>query len=365
MILSVTSRFFNLRKIDVGLGPEPLVNNVYHKKALKIAGLQAETFVNQLYFITNNFDYIPLNGMKLWDFLLIDYWLFVRSIFRYKCIYIYFNGGSLFRQPMVKWLEPYLYNLSGVKIVVMPYGGDIQELNRTSNLIFKNNVITDYPAHGLRRKRIENQIDRWTRHADHVISGCDWIEYMNHWDTLTLGHFSIDTEKWVPAEDYEVCKDGILRVLHAPNHRGIKGTKHVIRAVKNLQERGYKIELKMLEGVSNEKVLEVMQYVDVVVDQLIIGWYAMFAMEAMALSKPTLCFIRQDFEEMYIEAELLNENELPLINCNFSTIEKELEKLCLNIGQLKDIGINSRIYVHKKHSLQTVSEIFKAVHDKI
>ena len=37
-------------------------------------------------------------------------------------------------------------------------------------------------------------IDRWTTHSDHVISGCDWVDYMHHWDTLMSAHFSIDIE---------------------------------------------------------------------------------------------------------------------------------------------------------------------------
>jgi len=44
------------KRVDVGLGPEPLVNNVYHKRALQRQGYTAETFVHTVYFTTSAFD---------------------------------------------------------------------------------------------------------------------------------------------------------------------------------------------------------------------------------------------------------------------------------------------------------------------
>ena len=44
------------KPIDVGLGPEPLINNIYHKRALTGRGYRAETFVSSVSFITGAFD---------------------------------------------------------------------------------------------------------------------------------------------------------------------------------------------------------------------------------------------------------------------------------------------------------------------
>jgi hypothetical protein len=49
-------RRFRRKPIDVGLGPEPLINNLYHKKALGHYGYSAETFVADVYFITDKSD---------------------------------------------------------------------------------------------------------------------------------------------------------------------------------------------------------------------------------------------------------------------------------------------------------------------
>ena len=48
--ICIISRYVK-KDIDVGLGPMPLINNVYHKTALIEAGFSAETFVNNTWFI--------------------------------------------------------------------------------------------------------------------------------------------------------------------------------------------------------------------------------------------------------------------------------------------------------------------------
>ena len=40
------------KKYDVGIGPEPLINNVYHKMALEKNGYKVITFVAKSYYIT-------------------------------------------------------------------------------------------------------------------------------------------------------------------------------------------------------------------------------------------------------------------------------------------------------------------------
>ena len=55
ILFAIVSRILNFRK-GIGLGPEPLINNVYHKKALEKYGYTAETFVTDTYFITSEFD---------------------------------------------------------------------------------------------------------------------------------------------------------------------------------------------------------------------------------------------------------------------------------------------------------------------
>ena len=360
------------KSIDVGLGPLPMINNIYHKKAFIQAGYSAETFIHKPYFITSEFDFIAheyfsqhslLRNRFLGSAHFIYGYLFLRAIFRYRVLFFYFNGGPLGADPKLSRHEPRLLRLAKVKTIVTGYGGDVQDLFRSPNLLYRHAIGCDYPAHAKRRLLIDDAVERWTQHADHIIGGCDWVYYMTRWDTLTLAHFSIDTERWKPLGS----RDGKapFRVLHAPNHRTIKGTQFIIDAVQRLQAKGHAIELVLLEGVPNHKIQEAIASVDLVADQLIIGWYAMFALEAMAMEKPVICNLDPTLLDLYECAGLVQRGEIPLINARWDNIEETIERCMLERESLAETGRRGREFVLRHHSTGHISAVFKTIMDNM
>ena len=352
------------KKYDVGLGPLPLISNVYHKKALENKGYKVVTFALGHYHITNDFDYVFfLKSKKLINVnkLLTAYRLLDISLSA-KIIYIYFDGGPIGIYSKFLWkLEPLIFKIAKVKTVLLGYGGDVQDLKFINNLKFKNSIINDYPNHKFRRNIISKKIDLWCQEGDHVISGCDWVDNVFHWDTLMLSHFSIDTN--VTLKKTTNTKN--LKVLHAPNHKSIKGTKFLKRAITRLNKKGYPIELILVEKQPNEKVLELIQEVDIIADQFIIGWYAMFAIEAMNLSKPVMCYLREDLIDLYESDGIIKEGEIPIINTSIKKIEENLIWAYNNKDKLKEIGTNSREFVKKYHSLECIGDIFESINKKL
>lgn len=367
-------RAFVRKKIDVGLGPEPMINNIYHKKALTEYGYSCETFVNNVYFITTEFDYrsdlafyakIPV--LKQFRHII----LFLRSIARYKCLYVYFNGGPLMADFFLSSLESKLYKLSGTKIVVMPYGGDVYNMFNCNNLQLKHAMAADYPQYQKSNTKVQKQIMAWTKAADLVISGCDWVDYMHHWDKLMIAHFSIDIERFEKIRNLEPeCRkftsDKPLRILHAPNHKTIKGTSYIKDAIDELSAEGYPVELIFLQKRPNHEIIEEISKADIVADQLVIGWYAMFALESMALAKPVICYLREDLINLYLFAGLLeSRDEIPFLNSDvfgFKQLIKNVldEKIDLTIFSRKSFE-----YVSKYHSTRYIGKIFDEVNQKI
>ena len=361
-VISYLSRYSN-RKIDVGLGPEPLISNVYHKKALIQNGYSAETFVSEVYFITNEFD-INLSRWRsnLLTAVLIPFYLFFRCLFRYKSLFIYFHGGPLWTTRILDRFEPHFYRMAKIRVVVMPYGSDVQVLTRSKNLYFKHTVSIDYPNFRKYRRRVSNSVDRWTRHADWVISGCEWVDYMYHWDTLMLAHFSIDLDRWNPTKQgAEIGRAEKLRILHAPNHVAIKGTKALVDAVETLKKEGLNIELVLMRGVPNSEIQKAIESVDLVADQFVIGWYAMFAMEAMAMEKPVLCYLREDLIDLYVKAGLVRREEIPIINTNLLEIKEKIRWVYSHREELIKIGERGREFVKNHHSTERIGEVFRNI----
>lgn len=361
IILSAIMRLIT-KPIDVGIGPEPLINNVYHAKAMKARGWTCETVVDSVFFITDDFN-IRLDFDNFWlRYLSRAFCLtYLYTASRYKILYIYFNGGGLYATTFLWRFEPWLYRIAGVKIVCMPYGGDVQDMQKCHNLNFRFAVDSDYPRHYRRSHVISKKVDLWCSEADHVIAGCDWVDYITHCDTLCLAHFSIDLNDWkFIGVDENLQRP--LRILHAPNHTNIKGTSWFVDAVKVLQSEGIEIELIMAQGVSNRELKKLIEKADIVADQLVIGWYAMFALEGMASGKPVICNIRDDLESLYIFNGLIKPNELPLIRADYKSIVPVLRKLVLTSRkELGDIGAAGRQYAERHHSIETIGKMFDSI----
>ena len=367
-ILAITfSSRFSFRRFDIGLGPIPMINNVYHKRALEAYGYKVETFVSKLFFITDEFDkkFIFQNNFLHSLFIRVLHLDYLYSIFSHKCLYIYFNGGCLQSSVFLWRLEPYLLDIAGIKTVVMPYGGDISKMDRTPNLLYKHTLSLDYPQYKLRNNRIRSQIDLWSKYANHVIGGCDWVDYMHHWDTLMIAHFSIDIKKKKQIEKKFPKNGKKFRILHAPNHRNIKGSQFVIDAVAKLQKEGEEIELKLLEKVSNSKVLEEIERADLVIDQLIIGWYAMFTLESLSLGTPVICYLRKDLIELYKDSNLLKEDEPPIFSCRPRELLSDLRKLIHDKDLLTRLSIRGPNYVKRHHSIEYIGSIFHEINSEI
>jgi hypothetical protein len=139
---------------------------------------------------------------------------------------------------------------------------------------------------------------------------------------------------------------GPLRIVHAPNHQGFKGTTHLVAAVKRLQDRGVPVELQLVERVPNRRALELYRGADIVFDQCLIGFHGYFALEAMAMGKPVAAFVRDP------EADLLAPDECPLVNVRPETVEAVLEDLVRDRTRLHELGRQGRRYIERHYTVE-------------
>ena len=74
--------------------------------------------------------------------------------------------------------------------------------------------------------------------------------------------------------------------MHAPTARAIKGTHHVLAALDALRAEGVDFDLELVEGRTQAEAREVYARADLVVDQLMLGWYGGLAVEAWRSACP-------------------------------------------------------------------------------
>jgi hypothetical protein len=196
------------------------------------------------------------------------------------------------------------------------------------------------------------------------MSGVDWVDYMPRWDSLNAGHFAIDTAEWTPApEPAERDPARPIVIFHAPNHRELKGSRFLIEACEELVAEGEPIELRLVERVPNTEIRRQLAEADIVADQFIVGWYALFAIEAMAMAKPTLCFLRDDLHELYTLYSF--GGECPLINTPALEIKEVLRPLIHDAERRREVGLAGRRYVENHHSLEAVGAMLDDVYRRL
>jgi hypothetical protein len=185
---------------------------------------------------------------------------------------------------------------------------------------------------------------------------------MYFWNTLLPAHFSIDLERWKTIEERaQPPESHTFRILHAPNHTAIKGTKALVDAVEELKGKGLKVELVLMKNVPNSEIRRAMEAVDLVADQFVIGWYAMFALEAMAMQKPVLCYLREDLIDLYVKAGLLDADEIPIVNTSILRIGEKIEWAYSHRDDLLRIGEKGRRFVERHHSTEAIGQVFAEI----
>jgi len=356
-------------------GITPLINIKYHSEAIKRRGYQSATVVNDVYSINSrsDFDYLTLDIIersaimkalpKRLKMLLSDYWTFGWAVRRFDIFNFYFVGGILCNTPL-KYMELPLLKLARKKTVFTAYGADVQVMSRFRGLLFKHAQNMDYPAFPRQEKQTLRDLRHFSKYADYIIAGADWVDYMPRWDKLIAGHFAIDTEEWKPQKRQMTSTEGReIVVLHAPNHREIKGTRFLIKACEELKSEGLPIQLRIVEKVPNARIRELMEECDIVADQFVVGWYALFALEGMSMKKPVMAYLRSDLLELYILYSYAG--ECPIVNTHPTRIKEVLRELVENPEMRIDLGKRGRAYVMNYHSLESVGKMFDEIYRRL
>jgi len=145
--------------------------------------------------------------------------------------------------------------------------------------------------------------------------------------------------------------------VHAPSSRTKKGTDEVIRACGALP-----VDLEIIEGVTNAEARKRYAAADIVIDQLRIGWYGVFAIEAMAMGKPVICFLHDDTLK---DTEQNYNTTVPIVSATGETLEQKLRPLVESTELRRRIGAASRKYVEELHDVNRIADQLTAIYQRI
>ena len=152
-------------------------------------------------------------------------------------------------------------------------------------------------------------------------------------------------------------KPGRPVLVHAPSDKARKGTEAVLAAINKLQNT-HPFEFKLIHQMPRKEALATVAAADVFLDQFTIGAEGLAALEAMALGKPVVCFIKESLRCRYPA-------EFPVVMADQDGLADTLAELIENEPRRRELGLQGRKYVERYHDARSVGaeliEIYRDV----
>ena len=137
-----------------------------------------------------------------------------------------------------------------------------------------------------------------------------------------------------------------LRILHAPSNSGVKGTDIILQAVEDLKNEGFEFKFILLKNKNNKEVIDEISKADLVIDQILIGSYGVFSVEALSLGKPIICYLN----------ETIFTDDHPFISANPENIKNKLKKVLNGEINLQEYQKKSKKYFEQNFTNSIVCE---------
>ena len=206
---------------------------------------------------------------------------------------IHFNFGRTILPQALRMADLRILRRAGKVIAVTFQGDDIRQgsVSRLrGGLSLPVAVPEAYPPElDTERRRRVTQFERFA----HIIGYLNPdLAHVLPRRAVFLPYAHVDPRAWSPI--YPSVEASVPVIVHAPSSRDLKGTKHVLEAVRRLSTEGLDLELALVENLPQAQARRVYERATLAIDQLYAGWYGGFAVEAMALGVPVLAYIRDD-----------------------------------------------------------------------
>jgi len=278
-------------------------------------------------------------------------WLFFKILFRYDIWHLNCMEAFFFYP-----LNLLILKLLGKRIVLTFRGSDVR-----THLDFLPNSISqkskDWPPYyqkmqklnhsfaGFRRK-IRMKIFIWF--ADKVaMTGPFLASSVSRYDKIIPYARDLD---FILKLKTITHKNKII-ILHAPTVPEVKGSAYIEKTLKKICRKYPQVEFKMPLNLKNEDLLRQMAEADIIIDQLLVGWYGGQAVEAMALGKPVLSYIHEPYLNLVDFASVI-----PIINSSIWTLEKDLEILIENQKLREKLGKEGIAFAKKYHRPEKIAD---------
>jgi hypothetical protein len=142
---------------------------------------------------------------------------------------------------------------------------------------------------------------------------------------------------------------------HIINHREPKGSRFVLDSVHAARMAGADFGFIFAERLSHEDAMKLYNFVDVLLEQFVIGWYGLQACEFALMDKPVVVYLRIEDGPPLVPSQLWL--DIPLIKARPDELTQRIIDICnMSRDALTNIGNRGSAFVKKWHSDKVVAE---------
>ncbi|MCW1966981.1 MAG: hypothetical protein KIH69_002520 [Anaerolineae bacterium] len=271
--------------------------------------------------------------------------LFVWALPRYD-VFIFGNACRMFPYdlPILKFFNK--------KIIWIFHGGDARPIYIDGGTILTSDNLTPQECLNLTKKQ-KSQVNYIDKYADFVINNLAGAHFhlrpVVQWINIGIPH-ALNKNILKP----EIAKSSkIIKILHSPSNRKVKGSDLIALAINNLKLKNYNIDYVEITGRPNSEVIKEISTCDFVVDQLYSDTYmAGFATEAAWFGKPAIVggYAKEELDRFVIP-----EDRPPTHYCHPDEIEHAIEKLITDTTYRLSLGKRAYEFVSTRWTPKQVA----------
>lgn len=150
---------------------------------------------------------------------------------------------------------------------------------------------------------------------------------------------TLDLDLWQPAAAPDF--DRVPTVLHAPTNAQLKGTQFIDPLLKQLQAEGL-IRYDRIANVPHDQMSARVAAADIVIDQLVLGHYGLFAMEALATGRVVIANVSERVRRRF-------PIDVPVVQADPSDLEEVLRSMVADPTEALAAAERGREFVRAFH----------------
>lgn len=204
----------------------------------------------------------------------------------------------------------------------------------------------------MRRTRdVKQRVALHERFADYIVNSPSTAQFQEqrfiNWFSMGVPrHFTVDM---AAQESHSTC----VRILHAPSKPLTKGTPRILEIIERLKTKGHAIDLVMIQGMPNQRVLEELSRCDFIVDEMYSDTpMAIFATEAAYFGKPAVV---GGYFAAEMEANIESAEIPPSLFVHPDHVEAAIERLIVDVCFRKELGQQARNFVQQHWAPKAVA----------